>query len=233
MKSKIVVFLFFVLIQAFTNAQKTIQIGSQEWMTENLKTKSFKNGDIIRQIFSDDEWGICNRNRTPAFKVNPNNYAVNDQRGLAPNSFRIPNTYDFIQLGLYCGGQKGVLNYNDGTQKVWVENISSKLRNSNWVNPGINSFGLNIGSSGMIQYNGKIDGLEAAYFWSIDGHIGFIDKNNTANITFEQYQNFGSKFPKNKASYKDFLKSLDKENMFINDGKYYDQGYPVRCIKIK
>jgi uncharacterized protein (TIGR02145 family) len=239
MKTKIFVLLFIVTIKVVVNAQKTIQIGSQIWMTENLKTKSFKNGDAIRQVFSDDQWEICNWNKIPAFKVDPNTneyyynyFAVNDSRGLAPNSFRIPMLYDFIQLAVFCGGKKEVFNYNDGTQNVWIEGISSKLRNSNWINPGINSFSFNIGRTGMIQYNGKIDHLQSAFLWSSDGHIAFVDENKSTDFTYEKYQDFGDKFPKNKASYKLFLKSIDKENMFIYEEKNPDPGYPVRCIKI-
>jgi uncharacterized protein (TIGR02145 family) len=239
MKTKILVLIFIVTIQVFVNAQKTILIGSQTWMVENLKTNSFKNGDIIRQIFSDNEWENCTYNKIPAFKINPNTneyhynyFAVNDPRGLAPNSFRIPTMEDFIQLGINCGGKRNFMIRNDGMQFDWIEGVSSVLRNQYWENPGKNSFGFNANRTGMVQYNGKIDANHTCSFWTTNGHISLTDKKNTEYSYDEFLSGMKGLFPSNKESYKLFVRSMNSDNLFIRSGSYYDQGYSIRCIKI-
>jgi hypothetical protein len=39
------------------NIYKTIVIGTQEWMAENLKTSTFRNGDPIATNLTNSEWG--------------------------------------------------------------------------------------------------------------------------------------------------------------------------------
>lgn len=38
------------------NAYNTIQIGSQTWMSENLKTSKYNNGDDIPNVTDDQDW---------------------------------------------------------------------------------------------------------------------------------------------------------------------------------
>ena len=36
---------------------KTVKIGNQVWMAENLNTSKYKNGDSIPEISDEEEWG--------------------------------------------------------------------------------------------------------------------------------------------------------------------------------
>lgn len=80
------------------NNYKTIKIGNQIWMAENLKVTKFKNGDVIRQAKNIDEWinsGIMKEPVWCYYEYNNSNdilygklynwYAVIDKRGLAPD----------------------------------------------------------------------------------------------------------------------------------------------------
>jgi uncharacterized protein (TIGR02145 family) len=82
----------------------TIKIGNQLWMTENLNTDRFRNGDIIPEAKTQREWQLANSKKQPAWcSFEPtgvklkgaygklyNWYAINDTRGLAPMGFHIP-----------------------------------------------------------------------------------------------------------------------------------------------
>jgi hypothetical protein len=82
----------------------SIIIGNQEWMSENLKTSHFSNGDPVLYANTAKDWAIANLEKRPAFcyveddESDPNNYgklynyyAMIDPRGLAPQGWKIPN----------------------------------------------------------------------------------------------------------------------------------------------
>lgn len=90
---------------------KSVKIGTQNWMTENLNIDRFRNGDIIAEAKSEREWEKAGENGEPAWcyyenlKKNGkkygrlyNWYAVNDDRGLAPEGWRIASQEDWIEL---------------------------------------------------------------------------------------------------------------------------------------
>ena len=37
-------------------AFKSVKIGNQEWMSENLNVDHFRNGDVIPEVKSKDDW---------------------------------------------------------------------------------------------------------------------------------------------------------------------------------
>jgi len=40
---------------------KTVKISNQEWMAENLNVSTFRNGDPILEIKSDEDWEVRRR----------------------------------------------------------------------------------------------------------------------------------------------------------------------------
>ena len=73
------------------------------WMEKNLNVDTFRNGDPIKEIKSDEEWKKASVEGEPAwcyYENDPSNgekygklynwHAVNDPRGLAPDGYRIP-----------------------------------------------------------------------------------------------------------------------------------------------
>ena len=97
------------------NAYKTIRIGSQVWMAENLKVTHFRNGDIIPNFPDQTEWGIqtsgayCDYNNDAGNSVNYghlyNWHAVNDTRKLAPEGWHIPSNEEWNKLINFLGGE--------------------------------------------------------------------------------------------------------------------------------
>ena len=99
---------------------KSIKIGKQVWMTENLNVFTFRNGDTIPQARNKTEWVEAGENGKPAWCYYENDvsngvkygklynwHAVNDSRGLAPVGWKIPEFEDFNALDTYLWGEVG------------------------------------------------------------------------------------------------------------------------------
>ena len=97
---------------------KTVVIGSQTWMAENLNIEKFRNGDSIPEIKNDKDWEKAINEKKPAwcyYNNDPENgskygklynwYAVNDKRGLAPEGWHIPSDDEWTGLTDYLGGR--------------------------------------------------------------------------------------------------------------------------------
>lgn len=95
------------------------KIGEQIWKVENLNLERFRNGDIIPEARSEEEWISAGENKQPAwcYYENVSNeeekygklynwYAVNDPRGLAPSGWHIPSKSEWNELINYLGGEK-------------------------------------------------------------------------------------------------------------------------------
>jgi len=98
---------------------KTVKIGQQVWMAENLNTDRFRNGDLIPEAKTIEEWEVAGNNKQPAwcyYENAPANgakygklynwYAVSDSRGLAPVGYHIPSDGEWTILTDYLGGEE-------------------------------------------------------------------------------------------------------------------------------
>lgn len=96
---------------------KTIVIGTQTWMAENLNVSTFRNGDPIPEAKTHEEWEKAAKNKQPAWCYlydDPANgakygklynwYAVNDSRGIAPVGYHIPSRAELTKLTDFLGG---------------------------------------------------------------------------------------------------------------------------------
>ena len=94
------------------NSYGSVTIGSQTWMTENLKVTKYQNGDIIPKSQFGSAWATLTTGAWCYFMNDPNKgvlynwYAVNDPRGLAPAGWKIPSDQVFTTLGDYLGGSE-------------------------------------------------------------------------------------------------------------------------------
>lgn len=93
---------------------KNVVIGKQVWMTANLNVDHYRNGDPIPEVHDPKEWtGLhtgawCYYNNDPAngaaYGKLYNWYAVNDQRGLAPEGWHVPSDTEWEALVQCLGG---------------------------------------------------------------------------------------------------------------------------------
>ena len=98
------------------NVYKTVIIGGQTWMAENLRTTKYNDGTAIPNVFEDDQWNslttgaYCNYDNA-AGTVNIATYgllynwhAVNTGK-LAPKGWHVPTDAEWTELTEYLGGE--------------------------------------------------------------------------------------------------------------------------------
>ena len=98
------------------NMYKTIVIGNQELMAENLKVRHYRNGDLIPNVTDNVQWsGLttgawCYFNNDPLFEcpygLLYNWYTVSDPRNLCPTGWHAPSDAEWIALTNNIGGQE-------------------------------------------------------------------------------------------------------------------------------
>jgi len=98
------------------NIYKTITIGTQTWMAENLRTTKYRNGDSIPNITDNYAWprltsgAYCNyqhRNNPDSIATYGrlyNAYAASDIRNIAPEGWHVPTDEEFTVLTTFLGG---------------------------------------------------------------------------------------------------------------------------------
>jgi uncharacterized protein (TIGR02145 family) len=99
------------------NICPTVDIGSQKWMSTNLKVTHYRNGDPIPRVTDSATWANLTTGAYCEYQNDTNNgndygllynwYAVNDSRGLAPEGWRIPSKDDFLELKNFLDGGSG------------------------------------------------------------------------------------------------------------------------------
>ena len=93
------------------NEYQTVLIGSQEWMTENLKTTKYRNGEEIPVFTNAEDWTGAisgaysyhsnDDNLKNAYGLLYNWYTIADERGLCPTGWHIATDADWTELTNY------------------------------------------------------------------------------------------------------------------------------------
>lgn len=122
-----------------------ITIEKQVWMTNNLNVNKFRNGDIIKQVKSKEDWQKAKKNKEPAWCYYDNDpingdkygkiynfYAVNDKRELAPKGWHIASKNEFLELRRNTqeddldGIKKEIERYKNDYKGVYGVEVSAK-----------------------------------------------------------------------------------------------------------
>jgi uncharacterized protein (TIGR02145 family) len=113
-----------------SNVYHMVKIGTQVWMTENLKVTHYRNGDEIPNIADSAKWthlttaAFCNYNNDTNLAITYgrlyNWYAVQDKRSIAPAGWHVPTADEWTTLADYLGGTdsaggklKSITGWND------------------------------------------------------------------------------------------------------------------------
>ena len=110
------------------NVYKTVVIGNQEWMAENLNTSIYRNGEAIANITDNNQWLSLN---TGAWCYNDNDsqydcpygklynwYAVADPRNVCPTGWHVPTDAEWSVLINYLDpNTDGISNVAGGKLK--------------------------------------------------------------------------------------------------------------------
>jgi uncharacterized protein (TIGR02145 family) len=145
------------------NSYTIVKIGNQKWMVENLNVTHFRNGDIIPEASSPEEWISLGKEGKPAWcsmQNDPDNgkkygklynwYAINDSRGLAPKGSHVPSDDEWTLLTNFLGGGViaalqmrtiGFTNNPNQTNPSGFNGLPGGNRSDNGTFYGLNSFG--------------------------------------------------------------------------------------------
>jgi uncharacterized protein (TIGR02145 family) len=90
------------------NNYRTVRIGNQVWMAENLKVTRYRNGDVIPNISVPGDWEYTQTGALCDYKNDTSNvraygklynwFAVNDSRNIAPEGWHIPTEAELDTL---------------------------------------------------------------------------------------------------------------------------------------
>lgn len=198
-----------LLIDIDNNVYETVEIGTQEWMAENLRTTRYVNGDTIPNVPNDTEWLELYDTETGGwvyYDNNPTNgqtygklynwFTVMDERGLCPEGWRVPDGDDWETLWEYLGGHE-VAGKKMKTTHGWIDNGNGTNESGFSGLPGGYRSGINARFSSILAY-GK--------FWSTKPH--------------EEWE---------RSAYRALL-NTDYDWLFFH-GKRKASGYSVRCLK--
>ena len=107
---------FKVKVASENNEIKSVKIGNQVWMAENLNVDHYRNGDPIPTSLSNAQWESTTKGAYAIYNDDPTNekiygklynwYAVNDSRGLCPTGWHVPSDDEWTLLTLSLGGEK-------------------------------------------------------------------------------------------------------------------------------
>lgn len=175
----------------------TVAIGQQIWMANNLNVSHFRNGDKIPHAATTEEWKKAAETKSPAWCYYDNDeangkkygklynwYAVNDSRGLAPESWIIPSREDWKLLEKEIEG----LTLN-----------ATKLMSIEW-DKGKDKTGFNALPGGGRFLQGEFEGIsEYAYFWSSQNDKNKYDEQERAySLTLMAFSDLSmiSSYPK-------------------------------------
>ncbi len=165
------------------NVYKTVKIGTQTWMMENLKVTKLNDGTPIDNLVTDDEWG---NSTGAAYCWYDNDKQANEKYGalynlsavytdkLAPKGWHVATDADWAYLRDYLINNG--YNYDEGN--VADNHVAKALAtNSGWVtDPTLGNVGNNQTSNNKSGFNALPAGLkqvsdfialgESAVFWS-------------------------------------------------------------------
>lgn len=194
------------------NVYKTVKIGDQWWMAENLKTTKLNDGTIIPVVELQTAWANS-QNQEPMMCYHYNNlankntygglynwYAVNTGK-LAPAGWHVPTDADWQKLQDYLIAN----GYNyDGT-KSGNKIAKSLASTSNWANdPTEGNVGNNPMENNKTSFNGVSSGFRdqtggfgplgiGAYWWSFNAnfHITGIEAGSPDLFLYEINPSYG------------------------------------------
>lgn len=97
------------------NSYKTVKIGEQVWMAENLKVTHYRNGDLIPNVTDSAEWSNLTIGARCYYDNDYDTYAgtygalynwytVVDSRNLCPTGWHVPSDVEWTTLEKYLGG---------------------------------------------------------------------------------------------------------------------------------
>lgn len=170
------------------NVYRTVKIGDQWWMAENLRVKHYRYGDTIPYPVDNVTWGslstikigaCCSYNFDEAnshiYGLLYNWYAVNDNRHIAPEGWHVPTDDDWKKLEMFLG-----MSTSEAARNAWRgKDEGGKLKESgttHWTSPNdgtTDAFNF-CALPGGACFSDEFYALGSyAYFWTSSGTPGY------------------------------------------------------------
>jgi uncharacterized protein (TIGR02145 family) len=193
------------------NVYKTIVIGTQEWMAENLNTSVYRNGDAIPTNLDDATWAATTSGAW-AYYNNDASYACPygklynwftcaDARGLCPVGWHVPSDAEWTVLTDFLGGESVAGGKMKSTGTI-------EATTGLWVFP--NSGATN--SSGFSGLSGGDRYSDGGYFYKGEYGFWWSDSELNTNSAWRRDLNY---------NYGDVPRNPDFKNI----------GFSVRCLR--
>jgi len=201
------------------NVYQTISIGNQVWMSQNLKTTKYRNGDPIQVVTDINQWGnlstgvYCNNennaNNSITYGKLYNWYAINDTRKICPTGWHIPSKSEWEILINYLGGTDvagGKLKESGNTHWEYSPNMSASNESGFTALPG-----------GCLSFDNYFPAFfhpgSDAYFWSSTSGPSAHPTNPTHIAYFYNLSSYHAQ--------------VVQRSRFM----YYLGAYSIRCIR--
>ncbi len=153
------------------NEYNTVIIGGQEWMAENLRTATYRNGEAIIHLEPNHAWSSAGSTQAGGWAHYQNNddlentygklynwYAVNDPRKICPEGWHVPSDAEWTILTDFLDG---------------LDEAGGKMKSTgtgHWKSPNVeasNQSGFNGRPGGYRNFNGEFVFLTTyGYWWS-------------------------------------------------------------------
>jgi uncharacterized protein (TIGR02145 family) len=169
-----------IVVDIEGNVYNTVQIGSQCWMSRNLATGRYKNGDTISTGLNNSVWEATTVGAYSVYNESSlndslygklyNNYAVRDSRGICPTGWHVPSAIEWSSLVDQLGGTS-----------VAGGALKSSLNNpalGGWISPNLgasNFSGFTALPGGLRSFDGAFSEANKFGVWWTSG--------NTSNYT--------------------------------------------------
>jgi uncharacterized protein (TIGR02145 family) len=200
------------------NVYKTVKIGDQTWMAENLKVTHYRNGDPIPTGFSDEEWASLNVGAYCFYDDDPSNlkvygnlynwYAIEDDRGVCPDGFHVPSNKEWMELVRHLGLTFEFDDFGD----IGTDQGSQLAGNADLWNSGCLKKTSVFGSSGFNALPGGYRGFCGSY--STIGSFGLF-WSSTASFSSVAW-----------------LYTFNCNDLSVGkSSEYMRSGYSIRCVK--
>jgi len=193
------------------NIYKTIVIGTQEWMAENLNASIYRNGDAITTNLDNTAWSATTSGAYAYHNDNASNacpygklynwYACVDARQLCPVGWHVPTDPEWTVLTDYLGGEavaggkmKTTGSIEAATGLWYAQNIEAT-----------NSSGFSGAPSGMRVFNGA---------FTVFGQFGGYWSSSALDAEFAAFRGL-----------------INGERYLLKENYQYSSGFSVRCLK--
>ncbi len=132
------------------NVYRTVKIGNQWWMAENLRVTHYRNGDLIPNATDAAEWDVLSgafcyydndKKNAAIYGALYNWYAVDDERNIAPEGWHVPSDEEWKEMEMFLGMSMSDVEIDDSQYRGTDEGGKLKemgtveSRNGLWQKP--------------------------------------------------------------------------------------------------